>query len=95
MGRITDEFVKEEAKWPRSQLFGLLISVLNDFEKARADSADLNAFAETLEWETKVLPVLQGCVEVQKKPLYGDVDPDRYIAKLDLKGGDIDGIGKM
>lgn len=28
----------------------------------------------------------------QKTPLFGARDPDKYIAKLDLKGGDIDGI---
>jgi hypothetical protein len=32
------------------------------------------------------------CVALQQKPLFGTKDPDRYIAKLDLKGGDIDGL---
>ncbi len=62
----------------QGQLMGLLIALLDAHQELVADEAVRTKVAQ--------------CVALQKKPLFGTTDPDRYIAKLDLKGGDIDGI---
>jgi hypothetical protein len=69
--------VQAFVKEPR-QLMGLLIAVLHQ-------NIDL------VEDET-VRKSVEDHILRQKTPLFGVRDPDRYIAKLDLKGGDIDGI---
>jgi hypothetical protein len=60
------------------QLMGLLVALLDQHKELVADAAVRERVVQ--------------CVALQQKPLFGAKDPDRYIAKLDLKGGDIDGL---
>ncbi len=60
------------------QLMGVLVALLDQHKELIADAAVRDKVGQ--------------CVALQHKPLFGARDPDRYIAKLDLKGGDIDGL---
>lgn len=63
---------------PAQQLMGLLVAFFHRFPHLVQDE--------------RVRKSVEEQVARQKTPLFGARDPDRYIAKLDLKGGDIDGI---
>ena len=82
-GRVVETFLKVCQEWPRNALFGLLISAL----EALQTSPEAAEFRKRVAWSDKVEPELETCLKIQNTPLYGDRDPDRYIAKLDLKGG--------
>ena len=91
LGRLVESFVSSETQWPRSQLFGLLIRFFDDLQNQTISESE-NEYFGTIEFEKSVWPQLKAHLEREKTPLFGDRDPDRYIAKLDLKGGDIDQI---